>query len=48
MNALPEWDLTDLYASKESLDFKKEISQLELKVIHFCKNYKGKLSKISS
>ena len=45
---LPEWDLSDLYASPEAPEFKRDLDWLEEHCAAFAKDYEGKLAGLSA
>jgi oligoendopeptidase F len=44
--ALPEWDLSDFYASPTAPSVVKDFDKLEKLCTDFCKNYEGKVAKL--
>lgn len=47
-NALPSWDLSDLYPSPRHLSVKKDIAALKKDTASFAAAYRGKLAKLSA
>ncbi|QQA41800.1 M3 family oligoendopeptidase [Pelagovum pacificum] len=45
---LPEWDLTDLYESPDSADFKRDMDWLEAACADFARDYEGKLETLDA
>ncbi|MEL6594943.1 MAG: M3 family oligoendopeptidase [Pseudomonadota bacterium] len=45
---LPEWDLTDLYASPDAKELKRDMDWLEKACADFAKDYEGKLAELSA
>ncbi|MEL6508908.1 MAG: M3 family oligoendopeptidase [Pseudomonadota bacterium] len=45
---LPEWDLTDLYASPDAKELKRDMDWLEKACADFAKDYEGKLADLSA
>src|SRR6056297_1621570 len=46
LGALPEWDLTDLYASPDAPELKRDLDWLEEACRSFAADYEGKLAKL--
>lgn len=45
---LPVWDLTDLYASPDAPEFKRDLAWLETECAKFAADYEGKLESLSA
>ena len=45
---LPEWDLTDLYASPEAPELQRDMAWLETECADFAKTYEGKLATLDA
>ena len=45
---LPEWDLTDLYPSPDSAEFKRDMAWLETACAEFADDFEGKLATLSA
>ena len=45
---LPEWDLTDLYASEDAPELKRDLEWLETECSSFASDYEGKLADIDA
>ncbi len=45
---LPEWDLTDLYPSPDSTEFKRDMAWLETACAEFADDFEGKLASLSA
>ncbi|MCZ0813400.1 MAG: M3 family oligoendopeptidase [Pseudomonadota bacterium] len=48
LGALPEWDLTDLYASTEAAELKRDLDWLEKACADFAADYEGKLTELDA
>jgi oligoendopeptidase F len=48
LGALPEWNLTDLYAAMDAPEIKRDLDRGETECIEFEKAYKGRLADIAS
>ena len=48
LGALPEWDLSDLYASPDAPELLEDMSWLERECSSFAKDYEGQLADLSS
>ncbi|WP_296423917.1 M3 family oligoendopeptidase [Yoonia sp.] len=45
---LPEWDLTDLYASTDCAELARDLTWLETECVDFAKTYEGKLATLDA
>ncbi|HGG04160.1 MAG TPA: M3 family oligoendopeptidase [Aliiroseovarius sp.] len=48
LGALPEWDLTDLYASPDAPELSRDLDWLEAACADFAANYEGKLADLDA
>ncbi len=48
LGGLPEWDLTDLYASPDAPELKRDLDWLEQACASFATDYEGKLAELSA
>lgn len=47
-DVLPSWDLSDLYSTPNSPEFKNDIAKAKDLCLEFAKNYKGKVTKLNA
>ena len=47
LGALPEWDLTDLYAGIDSPDFTADLARAEAECVRFSQRYAGRLQELA-
>ena len=45
---LPEWDLTDLYASEDAPELQRDLEWLEKECVAFAADYEGKLASLDA
>jgi oligoendopeptidase F len=48
LGEMPEWDLSDLYASPDSAELKKDLELIENEAAAFQQNYQGKLAHLAA
>ncbi len=48
LGKLPEWDLTDLYASPDAKEFKRDMDWLEKACADFAADYEGKMARLDA
>ena len=47
LGPLPQWDLSDLYPGRESIELKRDLERTEADAAHFRERYEGKLASLS-